>query len=109
MPVSRNSRSRSAAAASPRTASSAVRWRSSSPTAAAFRPDLTQPILRDRGIEVDVDGFNAELEKKRERSRGAAWTGSGEAATEAGVVRSAPSASAPPDFLGYATEQAEGQ
>src|SRR5215813_766266 len=47
-----------------------------------FPLDLTQSILRDRGIEVDVDGFNAELEKQRERSR-AAWAVSGEAATAA--------------------------
>ncbi|HNB26092.1 MAG TPA: alanine--tRNA ligase, partial [Alphaproteobacteria bacterium] len=45
-----------------------------------FPLDLTQSILRDRGIEVDVEGFNTELEKQRERSR-AAWAGSGEAAT----------------------------
>jgi alanyl-tRNA synthetase len=72
-----------------------------------FPLDLTQSILRDRGLEVDVDGFNAELEKQRERSR-AAWTGSGEAATEA-VWFDLRQRLGAPDFLGYATEQAEGQ
>ena len=72
-----------------------------------FPLDLTQSILRDRGIEVDVDGFNAELEKQRERSR-AAWAGSGEAATEA-VWFDLKQRLGATDFLGYATEQAEGQ
>src|SRR5262245_31284330 len=72
-----------------------------------FPLDLTQSILRDRGIEVDIDGFNAELEKQRERSR-AAWAGSGEAATEA-VWFDLKQRLGATDFLGYATEQAEGQ
>lgn len=72
-----------------------------------FPLDLTQSILRDRGIEVDVEGFNAELEKQRERSR-AAWAGSGEAATEA-VWFDLRQRLGATDFLGYATEQAEGQ
>jgi alanyl-tRNA synthetase len=72
-----------------------------------FPLDLTQSILRDKGIEVDVDGFNAELEKQRERSR-AAWSGSGEAATEKiwFEIRQRLGAT---DFLGYSTEKAEGQ
>ncbi|MGH6892474.1 MAG: alanine--tRNA ligase, partial [Dongiaceae bacterium] len=72
-----------------------------------FPLDLTQSILRDRGIEVDVAGFNAELEKQRERSR-ATWAGSGEAATEA-VWFDLKQRLGATDFLGYATEQAEGQ
>jgi alanyl-tRNA synthetase len=72
-----------------------------------FPLDLTQSILRDRGIEVDVEGFNVELEKQRERSR-AAWAGSGEAATEA-VWFDLRQRLGATDFLGYATEQAEGQ
>lgn len=72
-----------------------------------FPLDLTQSILRDKGIEVDVEGFNAELEKQRERSR-AAWSGSGEAATEKiwFEIRQRLGAT---DFLGYSTEKAEGQ
>ncbi len=72
-----------------------------------FPLDLTQSILRDRGMEVDVEGFNAELEKQRERSR-AAWAGSGEAATEKiwFDIRQRLGAT---DFLGYSTEKAEGQ
>ncbi|MBL8708175.1 MAG: alanine--tRNA ligase [Rhodospirillaceae bacterium] len=72
-----------------------------------FPLDLTQSILRDKGIEVDVAGFNVELEKQRERSR-AAWSGSGEAATEKiwFEIRQRLGAT---DFLGYSTEKAEGQ
>src|SRR6266705_2748749 len=47
-----------------------------------FPLDLTQDILRPRGITVDVDKFNEEMEQARARSR-ASWAGSGEAATEA--------------------------
>jgi alanyl-tRNA synthetase len=72
-----------------------------------FPLDLTQSILRDRGIEVDVEGFNVQLEEQRERSR-AAWAGSGEAATEA-VWFDLRQRLGATDFLGYATEQAEGQ
>jgi alanyl-tRNA synthetase len=72
-----------------------------------FPLDLTQSILRDRGIEVDVDSFNVELEKQRERSR-AAWAGSGEAATEA-VWFDLRQRLGATEFFGYSTEQAEGQ
>ncbi|HEV8678396.1 MAG TPA: alanine--tRNA ligase [Stellaceae bacterium] len=71
-----------------------------------FPLDLTQDILRARGVEVDVNGFNAEMEAARARSR-ASWVGSGEAATEAGwfALRDEVGAS---EFLGYETETAEG-
>jgi alanyl-tRNA synthetase len=72
-----------------------------------FPLDLTQSILRDRGIAVDVEGFNAELEKQRERSR-AAWTGSGEAATEKIWFELRDRLGAT-EFFGYSTEKAEGQ
>jgi alanyl-tRNA synthetase len=72
-----------------------------------FPLDLTQSILRDQGIDVNVEEYNAELEKQRERSR-AAWAGSGEAATEA-VWFDLRHRLGATDFLGYATEQAEGQ
>src|SRR6202795_3577802 len=45
-----------------------------------FPLDLTQDILRPRGITVDVDKFDEEMEQARARSR-ASWAGSGEAAT----------------------------
>jgi alanyl-tRNA synthetase len=71
-----------------------------------FPLDLTQEALRARGIGVDTDGFNVAMERQRAEAR-KAWSGSGEAATEAiwFGVREEVGAT---DFLGYDTEQAEG-
>jgi len=71
-----------------------------------FPLDLTQDALRPRGIAVDLDGFNAAMERQREKAR-AAWAGSGEAATDASwfALREKVGAT---EFLGYETESAEG-
>lgn len=71
-----------------------------------FPLDLTQDALKARGIGVDVSGFDAAMERQRAEAR-AAWTGSGEAATEAVwfVLKERLGAT---EFLGYETEQAEG-
>ena len=45
-----------------------------------FPLDLTQDILRARGMEVDTDGFEKAMEGQREMAR-AAWSGSGDKAT----------------------------
>ncbi len=71
-----------------------------------FPLDLTQDILRPRGIAVDVDKFNEEMEQARARSR-ASWVGSGEAATEASWFALREEVG-PTEFLGYDTETAEG-
>ena len=47
-----------------------------------FPLDLTQDALRARGIAVDLDAFNAAMERQRAKAR-ASWAGSGDAATEA--------------------------
>jgi len=71
-----------------------------------FPLDLTQDILRTRGLEVDTDGFEKSMEGQREMAR-AAWSGSGEKAVgnlwfslkeKYGAVK----------FLGYDQESAEG-
>jgi len=71
-----------------------------------FPLDLTQDILRTRGLEVDTDGFEKSMEGQREMAR-AAWSGSGEKAVgnlwfslkeKYGTVK----------FLGYDQESAEG-
>src|SRR6185295_12966293 len=47
-----------------------------------FPLDLTQDALRPRGIAVDIESFNAAMERQRAKAR-ASWAGSGEAATAA--------------------------
>ena len=47
-----------------------------------FPPELTAEIARERGLEVDLDGFQREMESQREQSRAAhAFTGSMEMVT----------------------------
>ncbi len=71
-----------------------------------FPLDLTQDALRARGIGVDVDAFNAAMEKQKEKAR-ASWSGSGDAATEAVWFGLRDKVGAT-EFLGYETETAEG-
>ncbi len=72
-----------------------------------FPLDLTQDALRGEGREVDLEGFNAAMAEQKTRAR-AAWAGTGEAATETlwFDIKERVGAS---EFLGYATEQAEGE
>ena len=71
-----------------------------------FPLDLTQDALRARNLGVDVDGFNAAMERQRADAR-RAWSGSGEAATETvwfGIKERVGAT----EFLGYDSESAEG-
>ena len=72
-----------------------------------FPLDLTQDALRPRGISVDTDTFATAMERQREEAR-KAWAGSGDAATDKVwfELRDQVGAS---DFLGYATEAAQGK
>ncbi|HJS85801.1 MAG TPA: alanine--tRNA ligase, partial [Acetobacteraceae bacterium] len=72
-----------------------------------FPLDLTQDALREQGRTVDVEGFAQAMEEQRARAR-AAWAGSGEAATEQVFFEIKEKAGAT-EFLGYATESAEGE
>ncbi|MDA7424231.1 alanine--tRNA ligase [Thalassococcus lentus] len=72
-----------------------------------FPLDLTQDALRERGREVDTDGFDAAMAEQKAKAR-AAWSGSGEAADLAIWFDIAETQGAT-DFLGYDTELAEGQ
>jgi alanyl-tRNA synthetase len=71
-----------------------------------FPLDLTQDALRVRGLSVDLEAFNAAMQRQRAEAR-RAWAGSGEAATETVwyALRERVGAT---DFLGYETETAEG-
>ena len=71
-----------------------------------FPLDLTQDALREQGRGVDTAAFDTAMAAQRARAR-AAWSGSGEAATETiwFDVRERVGAT---EFLGYTTEHAEG-
>ena len=71
-----------------------------------FPLDLTQDALRQRGIAVDTDGFDAAMERQKAEAR-ASWAGSGDAATET-VWFSVRDKLGATDFLGYETEKTEG-
>jgi alanyl-tRNA synthetase len=72
-----------------------------------FPLDLTQDVLRVQGRTVDVAGFETAMQRQRADAR-RAWAGSGEAAEETiwFDIRERHGAT---EFLGYATEMAEGQ
>lgn len=72
-----------------------------------FPVDLTEDALKAREISVDGVGFDAAMKRQREEAR-KAWSGSGDAATEAIWFDTREEAGAT-DFLGYDTESAEGQ
>jgi alanyl-tRNA synthetase len=72
-----------------------------------FPLDLTQDALREQGHGVDLVGFETAMQEQRTRAR-AAWAGSGDAATERVWFEIKEKAGAS-EFLGYATESAEGQ
>ncbi len=71
-----------------------------------FPLDLTQDILRGQGCSVDQAGFDAAMAKQKAAAR-AAWSGSGEAATDR-VWFDLRERSGASEFLGYTTEMAEG-
>ncbi len=72
-----------------------------------FPLDLTQDALREQGREVDGIGFEQAMAEQRRRAR-AAWSGSGDAATER-VWFEIKEQVGPTEFLGYSTETAEGE
>ncbi len=71
-----------------------------------FPLDLTEDALRARGIAVDTDGFTAAMQKQKAEAR-KAWAGSGEA-TDDKVWFELREELGATEFLGYDTEDAEG-
>lgn len=69
-----------------------------------FPVDLTQDILRARGIGVDMAGFDASMAKQKEEAR-KNWAGSGQAATET-IWFELHDELGSSEFLGYATNEA---
>jgi alanyl-tRNA synthetase len=72
-----------------------------------FPYDLTEDALKSRGIGVDAEGFAAAMERQRAEAR-KSWAGSGEAATETLWFELKEEAGAT-EFLGYASEAADGE
>ena len=72
-----------------------------------FPLDLTQDILRGQGRKVDLLGFDQAMAEQKAAAR-AAWSGSGELATESIWLDIRDQISAT-EFLGYSTEFAEGE
>ncbi|TCL09397.1 alanyl-tRNA synthetase [Shimia isoporae] len=72
-----------------------------------FPLDLTQDALREKGREVDTDGFDAAMAEQKAKAR-AAHVGSGDAA-EAALWFDIAEDTGSTEFLGYDTETAEGQ
>ena len=71
-----------------------------------FPRDLTEDALRERGMKLDVTGFDAAMARQRAEAR-KAWAGSGEAATDQ-LWFALREELGPTEFLGYGTEAAEG-
>ncbi|MBF0137594.1 MAG: alanine--tRNA ligase [Magnetococcus sp. DMHC-1] len=71
-----------------------------------FPVDLTADIARDRGITLDMAGFNARMTAQKTRAR-AAWAGSGDTRV-AGLYHELLESCAATEFLGYDTESAHG-
>ena len=72
-----------------------------------FPLDLTQDVLRGQGRAVDLDGFNAAMERQRAEAR-KAWAGSGDRADDR-IWFGLRDRHGATEFLGYETETAEGQ
>ena len=70
-----------------------------------FPLDLTEDVLRGEGRAVDHAGFDAAMERQRAAAR-AAWSGSGDAATERVWFEIRDDVGAG-EFLGYAVDTAE--
>ena len=72
-----------------------------------FPLDLTQDALREKGRSVDTAGFDAAMAEQKAKAR-AAWAGSGET-KDAAIWFDLAEEHGATEFLGYDTEEAEGQ
>jgi len=72
-----------------------------------FPLDLTQDALRTRDIHVDLSGFSDAMARQKAEAR-KSWAGSGETADD-GIWYAVADKLGPTEFLGYETENAEGE
>ena len=70
-----------------------------------FPLDLTEDMLREKGIRLDIDGFNAKMEAQKAQSK-ANWKGSGDAATT-GDFKALKERFGENTFVGYETTQVQ--
>ncbi|HEX6595519.1 MAG TPA: alanine--tRNA ligase, partial [Acidimicrobiales bacterium] len=73
-----------------------------------FPLELTLEMAAERGVEVDVAGFEAEMEAQRARAR-AAQSAGGANAARSGGYRELVDQFGPTEFLGYQTTEARGR
>lgn len=71
-----------------------------------FPIDLTREIASEKGVEVDVEGFEREMEEQRQRAR-AAWKG-GDIVEASEVYREVLDSHGLTDFVGYDYEASDG-
>ncbi len=71
-----------------------------------FPLDLTQLIAREAGFEVDVEGFNREMQRQKERAK-KAWKG-GKEADERNIYVEIMNKVGETEFVGYTTLEAIG-
>ena len=72
-----------------------------------FPLDLTQDVLREKGLRVDDAGFDTAMAEQKTRAR-AAWSGSGDVGEET-IWFDIASDHGQTEFLGYKLETSEGQ
>ncbi|HVB05792.1 MAG TPA: alanine--tRNA ligase [Acidimicrobiales bacterium] len=73
-----------------------------------FPIDLTNEIAAQRGVTVDVAGFEAEMELQRARARAGARAGKGDSGL-AEAARGVLEEFGPSEFVGYRREEADGR
>ncbi|ARN84680.1 alanine--tRNA ligase [Candidatus Nucleicultrix amoebiphila] len=71
-----------------------------------FPIDLTEDVLKSRGISVEMQGYEKAMEHQRQEAR-AAWVGSGEQKTDR-IWFDVFEKTGPSEFLGYTTHEAQG-
>jgi alanyl-tRNA synthetase len=71
-----------------------------------FPVDLTREIAEEKGIVVDLPGFELAMEEQRKRAR-AAWKG-GDTTAAAELYREILDVAGPTDFVGYEVESGSG-
>lgn len=72
-----------------------------------FPLDLTENILKNRQITVDLEGFNQNMKEQKERAR-KSWTGSGESKAD-NIWFDLKAEYGATEFLGYSLDRLEGK